>query len=181
MTLFLLGKILGMILGFIAPIAIVAGIVYNIVQIINYKSAQDLAPIRLPLKKIKEFYNLAPEKYSINFFSRAGIFTYTPDNYMMYTREHIMCNSYIGWLRSLWFVRQIKHNKITTENNSHVKDYLQYVLKDAQALQIEAQKQIDYTISEMQKPPVDSIISYCENNKPIVYDFEMGVDPNNKE
>lgn len=67
MTLFLLGKILGMILGFIAPIAIVAGIVYNIVQIINYKSAQDLAPIRLPLKKIKEFYNLAPEKYGINF------------------------------------------------------------------------------------------------------------------
>lgn len=178
MTLFLLGKILGMILLLIAA---VFGIVYNVVRIVDYKNAQDLAPIRLPLKKIKEFYNLAPEKYKIDHFSRAGIFTYTPDNYMMYTREHIMCNSYIGYLRSLRFVRQIKHNKITTNNNTHVKDYLQYVLKDAQALQVEAQKQIDYAVGEMQKPPVDSIVSYCENNKPITYDFEIGIDPSNRE
>lgn len=84
---------------------------------------------------------------------------------MMYTREHIMCNSYISWLRSLWFVRQIKHNKITTENNSHVKDYLQYVLEDAQALQAEAQKQINHVVGEMQKPPVDPIAAYCEKEK----------------
>lgn len=100
---------------------------------------------------------------------------------MMYAREHIMCNSYIGYLRSLWFIKQIKRNKITTENNSHVKDYLQYVLKDAQTLQIEAQNQINRVASEMQKPPVDSIVSYCENNKPIVYDFEVGIDPNNED
>lgn len=100
---------------------------------------------------------------------------------MMYEKEHIMGNNYISWLRSLRFIKQIKNNKITTNNNTHVRDYLQYVLKDAQALQIEAQKQIDYTISEMQKPPVDSIVSYCENNKPIVYDFEVGIDPNNED
>lgn len=170
----------GLILGFIIFIG-APSTVYSIIKFIAYKNAQDLAPIRLPLKKIKEFYNLAPKKYSISFFDTPGIFTYTPDNYMMYAREHIMCNSYIGYLRSLWFVKQIKHNKITTENNSHVKDYLQYVLKDAQTLQIEAQNQINRVASEMQKPPVDSIVSYCENNKPIVYDFEVGIDPNNED
>lgn len=173
--------ILGIIAFVTSAVGIAVSIGYLIIKFIDYKSAQELAPIRLPLKKIKEFYNLAPEKYSINFFTRAGIFTYTPDNYMRYAREHIMCNSYIGYLRSLRFVRQIKHNKITTENNTHVKDYLQFVLKDAQTLQVEAQNQINCIASEMQKPPVDSIVSYCENNKPIVYDFEMGIDPDNKE
>lgn len=171
-----------LILKSVAAGTIVFSSIYHIINFVQYKRAQGLAPIKLPLKKIKEFYNLAPEKYKIeNFYDTKGIFTYTPKDYMMYEKEHIMGNNYISWLRSLRFIKQIKNNKITTNNNTHVRDYLQYVLKDAQALQIEAQKQIDYTISEMQKPPVDSIVSYCENNKPIVYDFEVGIDPNNED
>lgn len=49
--------------------------VVNIVRFIEYKSVQDLATIRLPFKKIKEFYNLAPEKYSTLLYSR-GVFKY---------------------------------------------------------------------------------------------------------
>ena len=163
MTLFLLGKIL----GFIAPIATVAGIVYNIVQIINYKSAQDLAPIRLPFKKIKEFYNLAPEKYSTLLYSR-GVFKYYKykKNCLGITEEqYIMADSYIGWLKSLRFIKQIENNKVVSKNNADVKDYLQCVLEDAQALQAEAQKQINHVVGEMQKPPIDPIAAYCEKEK----------------
>lgn len=155
-----------LILKSVAAGTIVFSSIYHIINFVQYKRAQGLAPIKLPLKKIKEFYNLAPEKYKIeNFYDTKGIFTYTPKDYMMYEKEHIMGNNYISWLRSLRFIKQIKNNKITTNNNTHVRDYLQYVLKDAQALQIEAQKQIDYTISEMQKPPVDPIAAYCEKEK----------------
>ena len=76
-----------------------------------------------------------------------------------------MADSYISWLRSLRFIRQINHNKVTAKNNAYTKDYLQYVLKDAQALQAEAQKQINHTINEMQKPPVDPIAAYFEKEK----------------
>lgn len=170
------------ILGIIAFVTGAVGIGYLIVKFIDYKEAQDLAPIRLPLEKIKEFYNLAPEKYKItNPYDLKGVFTYTPTEYMLYEKEYVMGNNYITWLRSLRFIRQIKHNKITAKNNAHTKDYLQYVLKDAQTLQVEAQNQINRIASEMQKPPVDSIVSYCENNKPIVYDFEVGIDPNNED
>ena len=119
------------ILGVIVLSIGAVGIGYLIIKFIDYKDVQNLARIRLPFKKIKEFYNLAPEKYNISFFDTPGIFTYTPGIRMRYAREHIMCNSYIGYLRSLRFVRQIKHNKINVENNTHVKHYLQYVLEDA--------------------------------------------------
>lgn len=170
------------VLKFITVGTIVFSSIYHIIRFVQYKRAQDIAPIKLPLKKIKEFYNLAPKKYKIeNFYDTKGIFTYTPKDYMMYEKEHIMANNYINWLRSLGFIRQIKNNKIDANNNAHTKDYLQYVLKDAQALQKEAQKQINYVKGEMQRPPVDSIVAYCENNKPMVYDFEMGIDPNTRE
>ena len=84
---------------------------------------------------------------------------------MRYKKKYVMGNNYIAWLRSLRFIRQIKHNKVTAKNNAYTKDYLQYVLKDAQALQTEAQKQINHTIDEMQKPPVDPIAAYFEKEK----------------
>lgn len=169
------------VLGFVATGAAMLSSIYHIVRFIQYKGAQSCAPIRLPLKKIKEFYNLAPEKYRFDYYNEKGVFTYTPTDYMMYAKEHIMADNYINWLRSLKFIRQIKHNKVTVKNNAHARDYLQYVLKDAQALQIEAQNQMNYVKGEMQKPPIDSIVSYCENNKPVVYDFEVGIDPSNED
>ena len=154
------------ILGIIAFVIGAVGIGYLIIRFVDYREAQDLAPIRLPLKTIKEFYNLAPEKYKItNPYDLKGIFTYIPTEYMRYKKKYIMCNNYIAWLRSLRFIRQIKHNKVTAKNNAYTKDYLQYVLKDAQALQAEAQKQINHTIDEMQKPPVDPIAAYFEKEK----------------
>lgn len=170
------------VLGFVASLGGIVGTACLIVRFIQYKEAQDYAPIKLPLKKIKEFYNLAPEKYKVGDYDyQTGIFIYTPAEHMIYGKEYIMANNYIDWLRSLRFIRQIKNNKIAANDNAHTKDYLQYVLKDAQALQKEAQKQINYVKGEMQKPPVDSIVSYCENNKPMVYDFEMGIDPSTRE
>ena len=153
------------ILGIIAFVTGAVGIAYLIIRFVDYKEAQDLAPIRLPLKKIKEFYNLAPEKYKItNPYDLKGVFTYIPTEYMQY-KKYVMGNNYIAWLRSLRFIRQIKYNKATAKNNAYTKDYLQYVLKDAQALQVEAQKQINHTINEMQKPPVDPIAAYFEKEK----------------
>ena len=154
------------ILEIIAFVIGAVGIGYLLIRFIDYKEAQDLAPIKLPLKKIKEFYNLAPEKYKItNPYDLKGVFTYIPTEYMRYKKKYIMGNNYIAWLRSLRFIRQIKHNKVTAKNNAYTKDYLQYVLKDAQALQAEAQKQINHTIDEMQKPPVDPIAAYFEKEK----------------
>ena len=154
------------ILGVIAFVTGAVGIGYLIIRFVDYKEAQDLAPITLPLKKIKEFYNLAPEKYKItNPYDLKGVFTYTPTEYMRYKKKYVMGNNYIAWLRSLRFIRQIKHNKVTAKNNAYTKDYLQYVLKDAQALQAEAQKQRNHTIDEMQKPPVDPIAAYFEKEK----------------
>lgn len=156
---------LNLILGFITTDATILFSVYHILRFMQYKSAQSVAPIRLPYHKIKEFYNLAPEKYEFNYYDEEGIFTYVPSNYMLYEKERIMGNSYISWLRSLRLIKQIKNNRITAKNNVHVKDYLQYVLTDAQALQVEAQKQMDYVLGEMQKPPVDCIAAYCEGNR----------------
>lgn len=154
------------ILGIIAFVIGAVGIGYLIIRFVDYREAQDLAPIRLPLKKIKEFYNLAPEKYkTTNLYDLKGVFTYIPTEYMRYKKKYIMADSYIAWLRSLRFIRQIKHNKVTAKNNAYTKDYLQYVLKDAQVLQAEAQKQINHTIDEMQKPPVDPIAAYFEKEK----------------
>ena len=154
------------ILGIIAFVIGAVGIGYLIIRFVDYKEAQDLAPIRLPFKKIKEFYNLAPEKYKItNPYDLKGVFIYIPTEYMQYKKKYVMGNNYIDWLRSLRFIRQIKHNKVTAKNNAYTKDYLQYVLKDAQALQAEAQKQINHTIDEMQKPPVDPIAAYFEKEK----------------
>lgn len=141
--------------------------VVNIVRFIEYKSVQDLATIRLPFKKIKEFYNLAPEKYTTILYSR-GIFKYYKykKNCLCITEEqYIMADSYIGWLKSLRFIKQIENNKVVSKNNADVKDYLQCVLEDAQALQAEAQKQINHVVGEMQKPPVDPIAAYCEKEK----------------
>lgn len=141
--------------------------VVNIVRFIEYKSVQDLATIRLPFKKIKEFYNLTPEKYSTVLYSR-GVFKYYKykKNCLCITEEqYIMADSYIGWLKSLRFIKQIENNKVVSKNNADVKDYLQCVLEDAQALQAEAQKQINHVVGEMQKPPVDPIAAYCEKEK----------------
>lgn len=172
---------LSLILGFATTAAIISFSAYHIVRFIGYKRAQEIAPVRLPLKKIKEFYNLAPDKYSVdNCYGELGTFVYTPNDYVLYEKEYIMGDSYISWLRSLRFIRQIKNNKVVTKNNTHTRDYLQYVLKDAQALQAEAQNQMNYVLGEIQKPPVDSITAYCENNK-LTYDFEMGIDPNTRE
>lgn len=154
------------ILGIIAFVTGAVGIGYLIVKFIDYKEAQDLAPIRLPLEKIKEFYNLAPEKYKItNPYDLKGVFTYTPTEYMLYEKEYVMGNNYITWLKSLRFIKQIENNKVVSKNNADVKDYLQCVLEDAQALQAEAQKQINHVVGEMQKPPVDPIAAYCEKEK----------------
>lgn len=79
--------------------------------------------------------------------------------------QYIMADSYIGWLKSLRFIKQIENNKVVSKNNADVKDYLQCVLEDAQALQAEAQKQINHVVGEMQKPPVDPIAAYCEKEK----------------
>ena len=76
-----------------------------------------------------------------------------------------MADSYIGWLKSLRFIKQIENNKIITKNNTDVKDYLQCVLEDAQVLQAEAQKQMNHVIDEIQKPPVDPIAAYFEKEK----------------
>ena len=154
------------ILGIIAFVIGAVGIGYLIIRFVDYREAQDLAPIRLPFKKIKEFYNLAPEKYKItNPHDLKGIFTYIPTEYMQYKKKYIMADSCISWLRSLRFIKQIENNKVIIRNNAYTKDYLQYVLKDAQALQAEAQKQINHTIDEMQKPPVDPIAAYFEKEK----------------
>ena len=153
------------ILGIIAFVTGAIGIGYLIMRFVDYKEAQDLAPIRLPLKKIKEFYNLAPEKYSTNILYTKGVFKYDK-NYPYTTKnQYIMADNYISWLRSLRFIKQIENNKVTAKNNAHTEDYLRHVLKDAQALQVEAQKQINHTIDEMQKPPVDSIAAYFEKEK----------------
>lgn len=174
----MLGSIL---LGISGTTIIALSSVYHIIRFVQYKRAQEFAPVRLPLKKIKEFYNLAPDKYTIeDCYAELGTFIYTPNDYMLYEKECIMGDSYISWLRSLRFIRQIKNKKVVTKNNIHTRDYLQYVLKDAQALQAEAQNQMNYVLGEMQKPPVDSISAYCENNK-LTYDFEMGIDPNTRE
>lgn len=153
------------ILGIIAFVTGAIGIDYLIVRFVDYKEAQDLAPIRLPLKKIKEFYNLAPEKYSTNILYTKGVFKYDK-NYPYTTKnQYIMADNYISWLRSLRFIKQIKNNKITAKKNAYTRDYLQHVLKDAQVLQAEAQKQINHAIDEMQKPPVDLIAAYFEKEK----------------
>lgn len=160
-------KTLYFLLTFFIIIGGALGMACFIVSLIEYKDTQGLATIRLPFKKIKEFYNLAPKKYSTVLYSR-GIFKYykykkkclgiTEDQY-------IMADSYIGWLKSLRFIKQIENNKVVSKNNADVKDYLQSVLEDAQALQAEAQKQINHVVGEMQKPPVDPIAAYCEKEK----------------
>lgn len=140
-----------------------------IISFIDYKSAQELATVRLPFKKIKEFYNLAPEKYSTNILRAEGVFKYDKYKYKDYPYitedQYIMADSYIGWLKSLRFIKQIENNKVVSKNNADVKDYLQCVLEDAQALQAETQKQINHVVGEMQKPPVDPIAAYCEKEK----------------
>lgn len=157
------------ILGFIAFVAGAVGIGCLIVSFIDYKEEQGLATIRLPLKKIKEFYNLAPEKYNIDTLYAKGVFKYDKYKYKncpyITKNQYIIANSYIGWLKSLSFIRQIENNKVVSKNNADVKDYLQCVLEDAQALQAEAQKQINHVVGEMQKPPVDPIAAYCEKEK----------------
>lgn len=154
------------ILEIIAFITGAVGIGYLLIRFVDYKEAQDLASIRLPLKKIKEFYNLAPEKYKItNPYDLKGVFTYMPTEYMWDKKKYIMADSYMSWLRSLRFIKPIENNKVIIRNNAYTKDYLQYVLKDAQVLQAEAQKQINHTIDEMQKPPVDPIAAYFEKEK----------------
>ena len=57
---------LNLILGFITTDATILFSVCHILRFMQYKSAQSVAPIRLPYHKIKEFYNLAPEKYEFN-------------------------------------------------------------------------------------------------------------------
>ena len=153
------------ILGIIAFVIGAVGIGYLITNFVYYKEAQDLAPIRLPLKKIKEFYNLAPEKYSTNILYTKGVFKYDKNYPYITKNQYIMADNYISWLRSLRFIKQIENNKVTAKNNAHTKDYLQHVLKDAQALQAEAQKQINHAIDEMQKPSVDLIAAYFEKEK----------------
>lgn len=157
------------VLGFVATGAAMLSSIYHIVRFIQYKGAQSCAPIRLPLKKIKEFYNLAPEKYSTSILRAEGVFKYDKNKYKDYSyiteNQYIMANSYIGWLKSLIFIKQIKNNKVVSKNNADVKDYLQCVLEDAQALQAKTQKQINHVIDEMQKPPVDPIAAYFEKEK----------------
>lgn len=156
-------------LAFFIIIGGALGMACFIVSLIDYKSAQELATIRLPFKKIKEFYNLAPEKYSTNILRAEGVFKYDKykdKNYSYVTgNQYIIADSYIDWLKSLRFIKQIENNKIVFKNNADVKDYLQCVLEDAQTLQTETQKQINHVIDEMQKPPVDPIAAYFEKEK----------------
>lgn len=162
-------KILYFLLTFFIFIGGALSMACLIISFIDYKSAQELATIRLPFKKIKEFYNLAPEKYSTNILRAKGVFKYDKYKNKNYScvigNQYIMADSYIDWLKSLRFIKQIENNKIVFKNNADIKDYLQSVLEDAQALQAETQKQINHVVGEMQKPPADSIAAYFEKEK----------------